>query len=258
MVDLVVNNKRINDVELVIFDRDGTLIELYHYWAQMIQKRADLICQHYGLDIVHQNKIIFEMGVDIANRKLRPEGPVGLKKREVVMQAAIDYLASIGIDQSQATCTEIFNQVDKLSQATLAGMIRPLRGAIDLIDRLRELGCKTAMATNDKTERARLCLELLGLINKFDYIIGADAVTCAKPAPDMVDMILAGLKMNKDHVVIVGDASSDMEMGINAKVKANIGVCSGITSKSRMLELTNYVIDDVSGIYVSYGGNRGG
>jgi phosphoglycolate phosphatase-like HAD superfamily hydrolase len=44
MVALSVNSKIIQDVGLVIFDKDGTLIELYHYWSQMVALRARLIC----------------------------------------------------------------------------------------------------------------------------------------------------------------------------------------------------------------------
>lgn len=250
MVDLIVNDKRLNDVELVIFDRDGTLIELYHYWAQMIAKRAELICQHYGLDGTHKNELMFEMGVDVANRKLRPEGPVGIKKREIVMQAAIDYLSAQGIKNSSDTCVEIFNEVDRLSENDLSALIKPLDGALELIDRLHGLGCKTAIATTDKTERARLSLDYMEITDKFDYVIGADAVERSKPAPDMVEVILDKLKVAKDRAVIVGDAITDIEMGRKAGLKASIAVCSGITPRERLEQLTDLVVDDISKIRV--------
>lgn len=250
MVNLQVNNKRLNDIELVIFDRDGTLIELYHYWAQMVGKRADLICRQYGLDDAHKNKLMFEMGIDVANKRLRPEGPVGIKKREIVMQAAIDYLLLQGIRNSFDACVDIFKEVDRTTENDLAGLIKPMKGALELIDRLHKFGCKMAIATTDKTERAKLSMDFLGFTDKFDYIIGADAVAHSKPAPDMVTLILAELNVDKDRAVIVGDAVTDIEMGRNSGLKASIAVCTGITPRQRLEQLTEIVVDDISCILV--------
>ena len=44
MATLAVDRKFIHDVGLVIFDKDGTLIELYHYWSRMVALRARIIC----------------------------------------------------------------------------------------------------------------------------------------------------------------------------------------------------------------------
>lgn len=257
MVDLLVNDKRLNNIELVMFDRDGTLIDLYHYWAQMVEKRADLICRHYGLADTHKNKLMFEMGVDVANRKLRPEGPVGVKKREIVMQAAIDFLSTLGINDTHAACVEIFKEVDRLSETNLADLIKPLRGALELISLLHDHGCKTAIATTDKTERAILSLDYLGLTEKIDYVIGADAVDNSKPAPDMVEVILVKLKVPRDRAVMIGDAGIDIEMGNNAELKASIAVCTGITPRDELEQLTSWVVDDISKIKMETGNING-
>ena len=257
MVDLIVNDKRLNDVKLVIFDRDGTLIDLYHYWAQMIEKRADLICRHYGLADSHKKKLLFEMGIDVARKQLRSEGPVGIKKREIVMQAAINVLAALGINDSLAACVEIFNEVDRLSENDLARLIKPLRGALELISLIHECGCKTAIATTDKTDRAILSMDYLGLTEKIDYVIGADAVANSKPAPDMVEVILAKLKIPSDRAVMVGDAGFDIEMGKKAGLMASIAVCTGITTRERLGQLTDLVIRDVSQIKVVMSDSNG-
>ena len=88
MIDLLIDSKVIHDVGLVIFDKDGTLIELYHYWSQMVVLRARLICEALGLGQEHEAGLRWALGVDEKAGRLRPEGPVGLKKREVVIKAA--------------------------------------------------------------------------------------------------------------------------------------------------------------------------
>lgn len=256
MADLRINDKQLKDVKLVIFDRDGTLIDLYHYWAQMIGKRAELICQKFQLDGQHKEKLMFEMGVDVGKGKLRPEGPVGIKKREIVMQAAVDYLDDLGIADAYEACVEIFKRVDDLSRSMLAELIKPLKGMNKLIDSMLKQGVKLAIATTDKEERARLSMEHLKLTDKFQAIIGADSVKESKPAPDMIDLIIKRLKVDKANTIMVGDAETDIKMGQTAGVLASIAVCSGISSRQRLSQLTEYVVDDISKIQVLKGGNQ--
>ena len=71
-----------------------------------------------------------------------------------------------------------------------------------------------------------------------------------KPAPDMVELILKELAMDKRNAVMVGDAITDVEMGINAGLLACIGVCSGLTSNARLKQKTSIVVEDISHIEV--------
>jgi phosphoglycolate phosphatase len=250
VVKLKIKDQELNDVKLVIFDRDGTLIDLYHYWSQMIGKRAELICRKFHLDGQHKEKLMYVMGIDTKNAKIRADGPVGIKKREIVMQAAIDYLGSIGMKDGYQACIEAFAEVDELSRSKLAELIKPLDGMCQMIDALIQKGCKIAIATTDKTERARLSMEYLRLTDKVDFVVGADGVKNSKPAPDMIDLILQDLKIDKANTVMVGDAETDIQMGINAGVLASIAVCSGITPCERLEQLTEHVIADISKIKV--------
>lgn len=250
MINIKVGDNILPNVGLMIFDRDGTLIDLYHYWAQMIVKRAEEICNDFNLGAEHQKKLTYEMGVDEKNKRLRPEGPVGIKKREMVMQAAIDYLHSIGIAGSYDACVEAFKRVDKWSEPNLRDLIKPLDGLYELFGALVEHSCRIAIATTDKTERAKLSMNFLNLSEKVDFVIGADGVENPKPASDMIDLTLEKLKLDKSDAVMVGDAETDIRMGINAGVKACIAVCSGITPREQLTQLTNYVVEDISNIEV--------
>lgn len=240
----------IEDVRLVIFDKDGTLMDLYHYWSKMVALRAKLICHKLGLSQEHQNGLIYEMGVDLKAGKLRPEGPVGLKPREVVLQAAIDYLTSIGHVESYDLCFGAFKEVDQISSIDLKRFIKPIDGVYPLVQQLVKEGCKIALATVDRTGRGELAVGFLGLKNMVDLVIGADAVSQSKPAPDMINLILNRLKLDKSNAIMVGDAITDVQMGINAGLKASIGVCTGLTPAEQLRQVTPYVVNDISHIKV--------
>lgn len=246
MVNIKVNNQMIEGIDLVIFDKDGTLMDLYHYWSQMVGLRAEFICQELKLDMTHHNNLLYRMGVDSKIGKLRPEGPVGLKKREIVLQAAVDYLASIGYPETFDLCFEAFKEVDRLSSENLRQFIRPIDGANNIVNTLSENGCKIAIATTDVTERAKLAMEFLGIADKIDFIAGSDMVSNSKPDPEMVYVILNTLNIDRSNAVIVGDAITDVQLGINANLKASIGVLTGLSSYMQLKIITSHVINEVS------------
>ena len=250
MININANNQMIEGIGLVIFDKDGTLMDLYHYWSQMVGFRAEFICQQLGLDAKHYDNIMFEMGVDSKVGKLRPEGPVGLKKREIVLQAAVDYLSSIGYLDTHNLCFEAFKEVDNFSSENLRQFIRPIDGANDIVNILSENGCKIAIATTDVTERAKLAMEFLGIADKIDFIAGADMVSNSKPDPEMIHIILNTLNIDRSNAVIVGDAITDVQLGINAGLKASIGVLTGLSTKNVLRKLTPYVIKNIGGLRV--------
>ena len=250
LVTLSVDLKAIRAVGLVIFDKDGTLIELYHYWSQMVALRARLICEALGLDAEHAAGLRWALGVDEKAGRLRPEGPVGLKKREIVIQAAVDYLSSAGRRETKPACAAAFERADEESIQDLGRFIRPIPGAQAVVDALHSHGCRVAVATVDISRRAQLAVDFLGFGGKIDLVVGADQVARAKPAPDMLHLILKTLAIKPSRAVMVGDALTDLQMGLNAGLKASIGVLSGFAAAEQLRMLTPFVVRDVSEIKV--------
>jgi phosphoglycolate phosphatase len=250
VASLSVGPSIIPDVDLVVFDKDGTLIELYHYWSQMVALRAQFISEALGLDAEHEAGLRWALGVDEKAGRLRPEGPVGLKKREIVVQAAVDYLAGAGRLETKSACAAAFERADEESSRDLARFVRPTPGAEALVDALHSHGCHVAVATVDISRRAQLAVDLLGVGGKIDLVVGADQVTCAKPAPDMLHLILKTLAIQPSRAVMVGDALTDLQMGLNAGLKASIGVLSGLATAEQLRTLTPFVVPDASAITV--------
>ncbi|MEI6631810.1 MAG: HAD family hydrolase [bacterium] len=251
MVNLEINSDIISDVKLAIFDKDGTLMDLYHYWSQMVSLRVELARKELGFSAEQKEEIMYAMGVNLQNRKLRDSGPVGLKKREIVMQAMIDSLDKLGFNDTHNLCFDIFKEADRISQNCLGEMIKPVNGMHQLISLLHKKGCGIAVATTDKTERAKLALRFLGISDKVSFVVGEDMVQNYKPYPDMINLVLERLSIDKNNAVMVGDAITDVEMGLNAGVKAAIGVCSGLASKEALMEKTRYVAEDISHIKIA-------
>lgn len=248
MADIKVSREVIKDVQLAVFDKDGTLTDLYKYWSSMVKFRADLICQRLFLKEVDNIALREAMGVDLQNLRLKPQGPVGLKKREVVMQAAIDYLETIGFSDTEQLCVDVFEEIDRYSLNHFSSIIHPIEGLYPLFDSLKKNSCKVAIATTDRTERAQLAMEHLKIADQIDLIVGADMVSNTKPDPEMVNLILSKLNVHRDKAIMVGDAVSDVELGVNAGLKASVGVLSGLAAEKELRGITRHVISSIAEI----------
>ncbi|MFH1878918.1 MAG: HAD family hydrolase [Candidatus Omnitrophota bacterium] len=251
MVTISVNGKIIEDIGLFAFDKDGTLMDLYVYWSGMVDLRAGRICDFYGLPREgHKEALMSSMGIDTNRGRLKPQGPVGLLPRGIVQKAAEDYLALLGIADTEPVCASIFREVDELSVSLFDKLIRPLDGAVELLMAVKQAGVKTAIATTDRTDRAALAARFLGIYELIDMIAGADKVRRSKPYPDMLELICGRLNVPPSQCVMIGDSGLDVEAGINAGFKASIGLCGGLAGKDVLSGLTPYVAEKLSDVKI--------
>lgn len=107
-------------------------------------------------------------------------------------------------------------------EAHIADYTVPYPGCLEALDALAERGCILAIITNKIEAYARKLLEALGMISRFDIILGGDTLGPgrAKPAPDMIDtaILMSGLKDSGGRFAMVGDSSYDVRAARNAKV----------------------------------------
>ncbi len=245
-VDLIIAEQRLADVELVIFDKDGTLIDVHAYWANMIRLRAQAVCERLGQDNGTMRGLMDVMGVDVQAMRIKSTGPVGLAKRAAVLRAGVDYLIAAGHEDHTEMFRDVFQQIDEESAQRFDEIVHALPGACDLVRNLRADGCQIAIATTDRTERAVLAMEHIGIVNAIDVVLGADNVERPKPAPDIVLAICERLGVAVERSVIVGDAAVDINAGRAAGCLASIGVASGLTPAEELRNLTPFVVADVS------------
>ena len=252
MVKIKVGKEIIEGIELVSFDKDGTLIDLYAYWGAMIEFRADEICGMLDIDPrEYKEGLMQAMGVDTENEQLFSEGPVGLLPRSVVQKSAENYLKErIYSESIEEVCFNAFKKVDEVSVKGLDKLIKPINGALHILKELKNNGVKIAIATTDKTERAEVAMEFLGVRDLIDIIVGSDMVEKSKPSPEMLEVICRELKVDPENSIMVGDAITDIQMGKNALCRKSIGVLTGLTREEDLKEVADIVVNDVSGITV--------
>ena len=248
-MDIKINDKIIKDIKLIIFDKDGTIIDLHKYWSFVISKRAFYFSQLFknNQDKIY-NDVKLSMGL-VNDSKISNNGPVGLKSRKYIIEIVLNILITFDKNITIEIIESGFNEVDKDIDLHFKDILQKLNGVDDLLKTLEKTECKLAIATTDVSRRVVSSFQFLNIEEYFDFIVGSDMVTNSKPSPDMIEKILNQYTdIKKDEIILIGDSMADLNMAENAKIKF-IGVNTGLYSKEFM-QKSEYFIEDLTRIQV--------
>lgn len=251
MASLWVNNSCILDeVDVVLFDKDGTLIDIHHYWASMIKIRALHIVEKWfkeseDRDLI-ENSIVDAMGVDLRSGRMKPDGPVGIKPRPFIVSVTTDVVRSYGASVESEDIESIFSEVDSKTAKNLGPLLKLLPGVLEFLKQLAGHGIDAVVVSTDITSRAKAAMESLGIDRYFSRVLGGDSVTNTKPAPDLALSVIKEGKYLTDKAVVIGDHPVDIKMGLSAGLRSNIGVLTGLSSSDAFQDLECVTVPDLT------------
>jgi len=98
-------------------------------------------------------------------------------------------------------------------------LITAFPGIIEMLSELHSNGMRMAIATSRSHHSLEKLAEQIGVIDFFEGMFGAEDVVNHKPAPDLVNLIISKFSLNRDDVLVIGDANFDILMGHAAGCK---------------------------------------
>lgn len=184
--------------QLAIFDCDGTMVD-------------------------SQANICAAMARAFAEEQLPP--PDHHKTRRIVGLSLVEAMRALAPDIDETAHMRLADHYRQAFQDIRAEgeVSEPLyEGLVALLDRLRSADWLCAVATGKSDRGLRFCLEHHGLTNHFISLQTADGHP-SKPHPSMIAHALDDAGAQAGHAAMIGDTSFDMQMAVNAGVRA-IGV----------------------------------
>ncbi len=119
-------------------------------------------------------------------------------------------------------------------------------GMIEILDELKAQGILLSVYTGKGREAARITLKKLGIFDHFDLIITGDEVKEHKPSPEGIEIFLDMFKLDKNDVLMIGDAPSDIKAARAAGVKV-ASVLWDSLAKHHVLQMnSDYVFHTVA------------
>lgn len=231
MVDVEVNGKTLAGIELVIFDKDGTLFQLYPYCSKMALERTDALCRAlHEDDAALKEWLVRLMGVDRQADRIFPKGPIGVYSKYYAQEMLFNELNARGHAVDRETVRRAFADADgHISDVGyLKNALVPVDGMLDFVKSMSSR-CRCAIFSNDMTARLNDTLELFGIRECFSYVLGGDQVERQKPDPMGALAIMGRLGISPEHTLLIGDSALDIESGKRARCKYLVSIISDIS-----------------------------
>lgn len=242
---------RVFDPQLVVFDKDGTLIafeSLWHAWFDLFRaKLAAEVPPDEALDRAYAETL----GYDNETGDWDPVGPLTLASTsEVVLLFAsliyrhrsMPWEVALGVVQNAQRAARAALPVETL--------IEPIGDVRGLLLRLKAQGLVLAIATTDDRDLTLVSLRMLGVEDLFSAIICGDDGFALKPSPDMAEEICRRLGIPPQRAMMVGDTVSDLVMARAAGFGCAVAVTSGASLYEALVPYADAVVPDIHSIEV--------
>lgn len=234
---------------LIVFDKDGVLLDLNQTWmpliigiAEYLEGRAggsidrDALLAAVGVEMVpgtDQGRIlensVFAAGTFVAMREIWQEMAPTLKP-------VFDDLASYRADIQRI-------REERIRGNTVA------KGAVRAeLERLRASGYHLAVATNDTTNSARLNLEDMGIEHAFDAVICADSGFGRKPEGGGLLEACRITGCSPLEAVMVGDTATDWLAAQAAGFGRFIAIADGAPARPDFIPSAELVLATIEGL----------
>jgi len=180
------------DKKVIVFDLDGTIVRLAADWYSLKKVLNDRYSEHFQDD--RQFTSISACLSDIVE-----------KGDEAELQLNFDVIKQYELDNIEKN-EPIEETIYFINNTKLFGVKR---------------GTKLAILSLNTRKTIKKSLELAGISDKFDFILGREDVRSWKPEPEGLLRIMEHYKVNKENVIYFGDLEKDLATGANAGIEAH-------------------------------------
>lgn len=260
------------DAELIIFDKDGTLMDFAELWAHYTVNAVEALMgaiteatppmvetqQTAGVSIGAANpldhagqvraELYATLGYDPAVRRFDPQSPVVTAPLPTLYTLAAGVLYRHGWGWLDAELLVEHALVPAMNAPLQREMVQPTANLPHLFDALVASGVKLAVVTSDDREPTLTALNWMGVSNPIAFIACADDGYAYKPAPEAIWAACQQTGVDLARTVMVGDSTTDMLMGQRAGVGLRVAVLTGIMDATVLAPHADVVLSSVGEI----------
>ena len=178
-------------VQGVIFDVDGVIADTEYYFTNS----CAAFLKSQGIDVTW-NDIVRYLG-----------------QPEMVVVRAIQKDYDLYRYDEQELFHLLYKQYD---EQMASGMVKPMEGLEEFLDRLQEAGVKTALGTSGSIPHVQQILNGIRLKDRFDIWITVENVSKGKPDPEIFNKAadaLCSLGCERNRIAVIEDSPNGIKAG---------------------------------------------
>jgi len=238
------------DVDLVAFDKDGTLIDFYHLWGQKAQRCVDALMQQVEGSHELGAQLYKSLGYDTQTERAASDGPLATAPISKIKTIATTVLYQHGFSWDDAEKHVRDSFALGMDAIPTADLIQPLGDVAKLCRQLIQAGVQVAIVTTDDRAATEATLPLLGISEHVNAVVCGNDQMLTKPEPDAIWHLKAKLGVEPTRMMVVGDTVADMIMGTRAEVGCRVGVLTGVSDSATLAAHADIIIDSIKDINV--------
>ncbi|MFA1820017.1 HAD family hydrolase [Virgibacillus oceani] len=241
-------NEQAYDIDGILFDKDGTLIEFSSLWVTWAEKFILSIMSKAKLPEKDQHRLADAIGFQFDQGKWDPKGPlcIGSLDELITIGALHLYQNGFAWNESLEIVTNAQMKVDQLKEWKKT--INPVSGLRTFLQKADSHYLKLGVVTSDNQQQALSHLQELEIDSYFNSVIGHDQVMQGKPFPDMVYKACKDMMIEPERAIIIGDSNGDMILGMKSNTVASIGIAAESSSETDHLTNADHVIHNYDSI----------
>lgn len=221
----------------ILFDKDGTLLDLEKTWIPPYRQAAKYIA-----DLAQRpelaDRLMVVGGYDPDTRQWTTDSVLASGSNDDVVRT---WESEIGFDLTREKQEYIRSRFFLSSVQHI-----PIMDNLGyLMHEIQSFGVVLGVATMDDESSARTMLRAFDLHHAFEFVCGADSGHGVKPDPGMIRAFCRSCNLQQDEVMVVGDSPKDLHMARNAKVGMAVGVLSGAHDKSQLESDADIILQSI-------------
>ena len=234
----------LDEIDLVVFDKDGTLISfeaMWAGWARRLGARLETVIRRPVA-----GDVFAAIGFDPVGDRVLPGGPLAID----TMAGIEDRIGAVlrrwcpSIPAARRALAEAWFEPDPVELAV------PLADLETLFGVLRARGRTIAVATTDDRAPTEATIAALGLAPAVATLMCGDDDGPTKPAPEAFTAVCERVGLPVERCAMVGDTPADLHMARQAGAGLVVAVLSGVGTTADLAPHADLVLASVGELLI--------
>ncbi|HCH23365.1 MAG TPA: hypothetical protein DE179_03615 [Oceanospirillaceae bacterium] len=224
----------LSNIEAILFDKDGTLLDFHATWLPKGRELLDKLCAG---DVALMSHLMVKAGYDAASGRILSGSILAAGNNLDIAQVWAPELG-MPIAELEAFINAEFAASDSHPSV-------PVDRLTSSLQKLHDMGYTLGVATMDSEKGINATLTPFSCLHLFGFLAGYDSGHGSKPGPGMVQGFCQAMGLQPQQVMVVGDNTHDLHMGLSAGAGVVVGVLTG-TSVGADLHEADFVLDSIA------------